>query len=115
MINLSLYKRIHCIGIGGIGLSAIVEILINRGYFVTGSDMKESETTDKLIAKGACIFLGHRTKNIKGADLVVYSSAIANDNPERIRAEELGIPSITRAEMLGLLMNDYKNSIAVSG
>ena len=115
MINLSLHKQIHCIGIGGIGLSAIVEILINRGYFVTGSDMKESEITDKLIAKGACIFLGHRAKNVKEADLVVYSSAIAKDNPERIRAEEMGIPSITRAEMLGLLMSDYKNSIAVSG
>lgn len=115
LINLSLHKQIHCIGIGGIGLSAIVEILINRGYFVTGSDMKESEITDKLIAKGACIFLGHRAKNVEGADLVVYSSAIAKDNPERIRAEEMGIPSITRAEMLGLLMNDYKNSIAVSG
>jgi len=115
LINLSLHKQIHCIGIGGIGLSAIVEILINRGYFVTGSDMKESEITDKLIAKGACVFLGHRAKNVEEADLVVYSSAIAKDNPERIRAEEMGILSITRAEMLGLLMNDYKNSIAVSG
>jgi len=115
LINLSLHKQIHCIGIGGIGLSAIVEVLINRGYFVTGSDMKESEITDKLIAKGACIFLGHRAKNIDGADLVVYSSAIANDNPERVRAKEMGIPSITRAEMLGLLMKDYKNSVAVSG
>jgi len=115
LINLSLHKQIHCIGIGGIGLSAIVEVLINRGYFVTGSDMKESEITDKLIAKGACIFLGHRAKNIEGADLVVYSSAIAKDNPERVRAKEMGIPSITRAEMLGLLMKDYKNSVAVSG
>jgi UDP-N-acetylmuramate--alanine ligase len=115
LIDLTLHKKIHCIGIGGIGLSAIVEILINRGYIVTGSDMKESETTDKLIAKGACIFLGHRAKNVEGADLVIYSSAISKDNPERIRAVELGILSITRAEMLGFLMEEYKTSIAVSG
>lgn len=115
MINLSEHKQIHCIGIGGIGLSAIGEILIYRGYKVTGSDMKESEITDKLIAKGACIFLGHRGKNVEGADLVVYSSAVAVDNPELVKSEELGIPAISRAEMLGLLMNEYENSIAVSG
>lgn len=114
-MDLSIYKQIHCIGIGGIGLSAIVEILINKGFIVTGSDMKESEITDKLIAKGACIFLGHRSKNVDGADLVVYSSAISIDNPERVRAAERGIPSITRAEMLGFLMDDYKKSVAVSG
>jgi len=115
LIDLSLYKQVHCIGVGGIGLSAIAEILLNRGNKVTGSDMKESEITDRLIAKGACIFLGHRGKNVEGADLIVYSAAVAADNPELIRGEELGIPAMTRAEMLGHLMKEYDNSIAVSG
>lgn len=115
MLNLSELKQIHCIGIGGIGLSAIAEILLSRGYRITGSDMKESEITDKLIEDGAHIFLGHREKNVEGADLVVYSSAVSFDNPELVRAKELNIPAITRAEMLGHLMREYKNSIAISG
>lgn len=115
MINLSDCRQIHCIGIGGIGLSAIAEILIARGYKVTGSDMKESDITEKLIADGAHIFLGHRAKNVEGADLVVYSAAVGNDNPELARAGELGIPTATRAEVLGLLMEEYEDSIAISG
>ena len=115
MINLSQLNQIHCIGIGGIGLSAIAEILLERGYTVTGSDMKESEITDKLIKKGAHIFLGHRERNVEGANLIVYSAAVSADNPELVRARELGIPAVTRAEMLGKLMTEYKNSIAISG
>ena len=115
MINLPDYKRIHCIGIGGIGLSAIAEILISRGYEVSGSDMRESEITERLINNGAHIYLGHRAKNVDNVDLVIYSSAIGNDNPELARAEELGITSITRAQALGLLMDEYENSIAISG
>lgn len=115
MIDLNNHKKIHCIGIGGIGLSAIAEILLNKGFQVTGSDMKESEITDRLIRDGACIFLGHRSKNVEGADLVVYSAAVGLDNPELQRAAQLGIPSITRAEMLGLLMKDHENSIAIAG
>ena len=115
MINLPDYKRIHCIGIGGIGLSAIAEILISRGYEVSGSDMRESEITERLINEGAHIYLGHRAKNVDNVDLVIYSSAIGNDNPELARAEELGITSITRAQALGLLMDEYENSIAISG
>lgn len=115
MINLSDYKKIHCIGIGGIGLSAIAEILISRGYSVSGSDMRESEMTDRLIQQGANIYLGHRAKNVENVDLVIYSAAIGHDNPELARAEELGIPSITRAQALGVLMDEYENSIAVSG
>lgn len=115
MINLSDYKRIHCIGIGGIGLSAIAEILMSRGYEVSGSDMRESEMTDKLINDGANIYLGHRAKNVENAELVIYSSAVGKDNPELIRAEELGIPAVTRAQALGALMDEYKNSIAISG
>lgn len=70
MINLSDYKRIHCIGIGGIGLSAIAEILMSRGYEVSGSDMRESEMTDKLINDGANIYLGHRAKNVEMRNLL---------------------------------------------
>ena len=92
MVKLSDCKQIHCIGIGGIGLSAIAEILIARGYKVTGSDMRESDITERLTADGAHIFLGHRAENVEGADLVVYSAAVASDNPELARARELGIP-----------------------
>lgn len=115
MLNLSNFKHIHCIGIGGIGLSAVAKILLSRGYKVTGSDMKESELTDKLIAEGAVIYLGHRAKNIEGADLIIYSSAVSPDNPELSKAKEDGIQAVTRAEALGALMAKYKSSIAVSG
>lgn len=115
MINLPDHKKIHCIGIGGIGLSAVAEIFISRGYEVSGSDMRESEITERLINEGANIYLGHRAKNVENVDLVIYSSAVGKDNPELARAEELGIPAITRAQALGLLMDEYENSIAISG
>lgn len=115
MIKLSDYKKIHCIGIGGIGLSAVAEILLSRGYEVSGSDMRESEMTEKLMKNGADIYLGHREKNVEGAELIIYSAAVGNDNPELTRARELGIPAITRAQALGALMDEYDNSIAISG
>lgn len=115
MLDLNKYRNIHCIGIGGIGLSAIAEILLSRGYSVSGSDMKESEMTDKLAKAGARIFIGHRAENLENADLLVYSAAVGKDNPELVRAQERGIPVMSRAEMLGLLMDEYKNSIAISG
>jgi UDP-N-acetylmuramate--alanine ligase len=115
MIDLSKYRNIHCIGIGGIGLSAIAEILISRGYKVSGSDMKESEVTDRLKASGAEIYIGHRAENVEKADLIVYSAAIAEENPEIIRARELNIPLAGRAEVLGTLMDEYETSIAISG
>lgn len=115
MINLPDYKKIHCIGIGGIGLSAVAEILLSRGYEVSGSDMRESDITEKLINDGADIYLGHRAKNVDGKELVIYSAAVGRDNPELARAEELGIPAITRAQALGALMEGYENSIAISG
>lgn len=115
MLNLKTFKHIHCIGIGGIGLSAIAEIFLTRGYQVSGSDMKESETTDKLIEQGAVIYLGHRAKNIGDSDLVVYSSAVSQDNPEIVAATEKGVPTASRAEVLGALMKEYENSIAIAG
>ena len=115
MIDLKDYKRVHCIGIGGIGLSAIAEILLSRGYEVSGSDMRESDITEKLMEQGADIYLGHRGRNVEKADLIIYSSAVGSDNPELVRAGELGIPAITRAQALGLLMDEYDRSIAISG
>ncbi len=115
MIDLSKYKTIHCIGIGGIGLSAIADILLSRGYNVSGSDMKESDITTNLAARGARIYIGHRAENVENADLVVYSAAVSMENPELAYAAANGIPAVTRAEMLGVLMDEYENSIAISG
>lgn len=115
MINLSDYKNIHCIGIGGVGVSAIAEILLSRGYHVSGSDMKQSDLTDRLAADGVKVYIGHKAENVEDADLIVYSAAIAEENPEVIRAREKNIPLASRAEVLGVLMDDFKNSIAICG
>ena len=115
MLNLKKFKHVHCIGIGGIGLSAIAEIFLARGYTVSGSDMKESEITEKLMAKGATVYLGHQEQNITGSDLVVYSSAVSQDNPEIAAAIESGVTTASRAEVLGALMKEYENSIAIAG
>lgn len=119
MINFNLdkhaIKHIHFIGIGGISMSAIAEVLLNFDYQVSGSDMKSSQITEKLVSKGANISIGHNENNLTSCDLVVYTAAVKMDNPELIKARALNIPIISRAEMLGLLMKDFKNSIAVSG
>ena len=115
MIDFNNVRHVHCIGIGGIGLSAIAEILLHKGMAVSGSDSKESEITDRLIEKGAKVYLGHREKNIKGADIVIYSAAIPPDNPELKAAVEQGIQIATRAEALGELMGNAKHSIAIAG
>ncbi|MGI6737531.1 MAG: UDP-N-acetylmuramate--L-alanine ligase [Anaerovoracaceae bacterium] len=115
MIDFSSIKTIHCIGIGGIGLSAIADILLARGYRVTGSDMNQSEKVEQLMRDGATVYLGHRARNIGDADLLVYSSAVAQDNPELTAAREKGIPCITRAQMLGILMQGHDVSIAIAG
>ena len=115
MLDITKYNHIHCIGIGGIGLSAVAEIFCSRGYTVSGSDMKLSDTTAHLASRGIRIFEGHDAGNIAGADLIVYSSAISRENPELLAAREAGIPAVTRAEALGALMHDYSTSIAVSG
>lgn len=115
MIKLSEYKNIHFIGIGGIGISAIAEILLSRGHNVSGSDIKQSDITDRLCKKGAKIYIGHKSENVEGKDLVVYSSAIDGENPEMTGAKEKNIPLAGRAEVLGVLMSEFKNSIAISG
>lgn len=108
-------KHIHLIGIGGISMSAIAEILLKHGHKVSGSDMNDSKILDRLRKHGAEIFIGHHKDNIQNPDLVVYTAAIKENNPERMAARELGIPQIDRAEMLGIIMKNYKKAIAVAG
>ncbi|HAF60580.1 MAG TPA: UDP-N-acetylmuramate--L-alanine ligase [Clostridiales bacterium UBA9856] len=115
MQDLSEYKHIHCVGIGGIGLSAIPKILLSRGFWVSGSDLKPGEITEKLKNQGALIFTDHDESNVQGSDLVVYSSAVSQDNPELVAARRNGIPIATRAEVLGQLMKEFNHSIAVAG
>ncbi len=107
-------RQIHFIGIGGIGMSGIAEVLLSLGYTVSGSDAKAGETTRRLEALGARIALGHRAENIEGADVVVYSSAVAMENPEVSEARSRGIPVIRRAEMLAELMR-LKYGVAIAG
>lgn len=107
-------ERVHFVGIGGIGMSGIAEVLINLGFKVTGSDVRQTEITQRLETLGATIFYGHRGENIVDSDVVVISSAIRPDNPEVKKAKELFIPVIQRAEMLAELMR-MKYSIAVAG
>jgi UDP-N-acetylmuramate--alanine ligase len=107
-------KHIHFVGIGGIGMSGIAELLLNLGYEVSGSDIQDSAATARLEKLGGKIVSGHRTENIEGADVVVYSSAIPNDNPEILQAREKYIPVIPRAEMLAELMR-LKYGVAVAG
>ena len=106
--------RIHFVGIGGIGMSGIAEVMLNLGYKISGSDLKPSAVTQRLAALGTTIFAGHRAENIAGADVVVTSSAIARDNPEVMEAVRLHIPEIQRAEMLAELMR-LKYGIAIAG
>ena len=105
---------IHFVGIGGIGMSGIAELLLNLGYQVSGSDIKESDITQRLAKLGGTIYRGHRSENVKGCDVVVVSSAINRENPETASAREQGIPVIPRAEMLAELMR-LKYSVAIAG
>lgn len=107
-------RRIHFIGIGGAGMSGIAEVLLNQGYEISGSDIKASSVTERLQSKGAHIFIGHSEDNIRGADVVVNSSAVRDDNPEMRAARERRVPVVRRAEMLGELMR-YRHGIAVAG
>jgi UDP-N-acetylmuramate--alanine ligase len=107
-------QRIHFVGIGGIGMSGIAEVLLTLGYKVSGSDLKSSAVTERLAEKGAIIFEGHRAENITGAEVVVASSAIRRDNPEIAAAHAQLIPVIQRAEMLAELMR-LKYGIAIAG
>jgi UDP-N-acetylmuramate--alanine ligase len=107
-------KHIHFVGIGGIGMSGIAELLINLGYEVSGSDLKNTPVTKHLGSLGGHIFKGHKKENMEGADVVVYSSAVGPENPEIIEAKDRYIPAIPRAEMLAELMR-LKYGIAIAG
>ncbi len=106
--------RIHFVGIGGIGMSGIAEVLLNLGYQVSGSDLKPSEITERLERLGGRVDVGHRREHVEGADVVVASSAVRRDNPEVAAARAKGVPVIPRAEMLAELMR-LKTGIAVAG
>ena len=107
-------KKIHFVGIGGIGMSGIAEVMINMGYTVSGSDIRSSKVIERLIDLGADISIGHKRGNARDKDVVVYSSIITSKNPEITEASKLGIPVIPRAEMLAELMR-LKYGIAVAG
>src|SRR5688500_11537800 len=109
-------KRIHFIGVGGIGMSGIAEVLCDLGFEVTGSDIRRSKNTDRLETTCKIKFYeGHHAENVGNAQVVVYSSAVQPDNPEIVYAEEKGIPVIPRAEMLAELMVLKPYAVAVSG
>ncbi len=107
-------KQIHFVGIGGSGMSGIAEVLANIGYEITGSDLAQNAMTERLASLGAKVFKGHAASNIEGADVVVTSSAVKDDNPEVVAAKEQSIPVVPRAEMLAEIMR-FSNGIAVAG
>ncbi len=108
-------KRVHMIGIGGSSMSGLAQMLLEKGYRVTGSDNMQSHTVEKLSAMGIPVAVGHRAENVQGADLAVYSAAILPDNPERVALAELQIPNMERAALLGQLMEGYSEAVAISG
>jgi UDP-N-acetylmuramate--alanine ligase len=107
-------KNIHFVGIGGAGMIGIARVLLQKGYKISGSDLTDSSELKKLRKNGAKIYIGHKKNQIKGANLVVVSSAIDKKNPEIIESQDKGITIIPRAEMLGSIMKGYE-SIAVAG
>ena len=106
---------IHFIGIGGISMSGMAQVALTKGFKVTGSDRTQSAITDKLIGHGAVIYIGHNAENVHGADLVVHTAAVHEDNPEMQEARRLGIRLIDRAEFLGAVMKEYAHAVGVSG
>ena len=108
-------KHIHFIGIGGSGMYPLAQILHGQGYYLTGSDNNETETLEAVRRMGITVFLGQRAENIEGADLIVYTAAIMEDNPELIAAKNSGAAVAERAEMLGLLTSQYGNAVCVCG
>src|SRR5438105_2175215 len=110
----SFVSRVHFVGIGGVGMSGIAEVLHNLGYKVSGSDSKESEITRRLKAAGVKVFIGHASANARAAQVVVVSSAVAADNPEVAWARRAGVPVILRAQMLAEL-GRMKKTVTIAG
>ena len=113
--ELKKYKHIYMIGIGGVSMSGIAEILKHWGFIVTGSDSCESDTTRKLNLDGIHVIIGHDINMVAKSNLVVYTAAIKNDHPELVRAKELGIPTMERADFLGLITKAFDDTICISG
>ena len=107
-------NTIHFVGIGGSGMGGIAEVLLNLGYRVQGSDLKPNAVTQRLTELGARLFTGHSASHVEGADVVVVSTAVSRENPELVRALELRIPVVPRAEMLGELMR-FRSACCSSG
>lgn len=107
-------RKLHFVGIGGVGMSAIAEVMLDKGYEISGSDLSESEVVQKLRAKGAVIYKGHAAANVEGKDAIVLSSAIHQDNPEFVQAKKLGLKIFHRSDILAFLLNAAKG-IAVAG
>ena len=108
-------ERIHLIGIGGVSMNSLGELLLSRGVPVSGSDRLRTDVTARLEALGAKITYEHKPENVEGASLIVRTAAVHDDNPEIVRAHELGIPVMERAEAWGHLMRDYDNVVCLAG
>jgi UDP-N-acetylmuramate--alanine ligase len=108
-------KRVHLVGIGGVSMRPLGLVLKGMGLIVTGSDMNSSVSTDELIANGIQVYIGHEASHIEGADCVIRTAAAHNDNPEIAAARMKGIPTFERAEAWGVIMQEYKNAICISG
>ena len=113
--ELEKYRKIHMIGIGGVSMSGIAEILNHWGFSVTGSDASQSEYTNDLIAHGIPVKIGHDLENVSRADLVVYTAAINQEDPELVQARKLYIPTIERTDFLGILTKVFNDTICISG
>ena len=113
--RLKKYKKIHMIGIGGVSMSGIAEIIKKWGFEVTGSNNVENENTRKLEAEGIKVIIGHFPENVKNSDLVVYTAAIKDDNPELLSAKQLGIPAIERSDFFGEITRCFKNTVTIAG
>ena len=113
--SLKNYKKIHMVGIGGVSMSGIAEILQNWGFTVTGSDSTQSAITDELNSRGIKVTIGQDLESLKNADIVVHSAAINNDNPELVEARRLNIKTVERADFLGEITKCYKNTVTIAG
>ena len=115
-MNFSQPAKVHFIGIGGISMSGLAELLLDRGFAVSGSDSHESALTGRLREKGAEVMIGQRAENVKeDVDVVVYTAAVHPDNPEYQEAERRNLPILSRAELLGQIMRNYRQAVAIAG
>ena len=108
-------KHLHFIGIGGSGMYPLVQILNSRGYEISGSDVNEGSIIDAERALGITVYMGHDPQNVVGADMVIYSAAIHDDNPELLEADARGIPTLERSVLLGYVSRLYPHSVCVAG